>query len=98
MRGRAWSLAAATTAGEVVVERWGGHRRVVGGGLFLFVLELLAWVGVAGGGLRVRLRERRGAGVAGQVVQRGTGVRGRQPGRRGRAGGPPDGRSGLSGR
>jgi hypothetical protein len=41
MRGQAWSLAAATTGGEVVLGRWGGYRRLLGAGFLLLALALV---------------------------------------------------------
>jgi hypothetical protein len=37
MRGQAWSLAAATTGGQMVLGRWGGYRRLLAGGLLLLL-------------------------------------------------------------
>jgi hypothetical protein len=51
MRGQAWSLAAATSGGEVVVGRWGGFRRLLASGVLLLALALVPVLASAGGEL-----------------------------------------------
>ena len=51
MRGQAWSLAAATSSGELVLERPSGYRRLLAGGLLLLALALVPVLALAGGGV-----------------------------------------------
>jgi hypothetical protein len=51
MQRQAWSLAAATTGGEVVAPRWDGYRRLLLGGVLLLALALIPVLASAGGGL-----------------------------------------------